>query len=105
MPESRSIQIEKLLLDVENPRLGQGLGGQVETAQAMLNAERKKTLVLADDIKNHGLNPADRFMVMGSGKGDTYVVLEGNRRLTALRILQDPSIAAPILKSPSQKKL
>src|SRR5713226_5795548 len=106
MPEPRSIPVANLLLDLENPRLGEGLGGQAEAAQAMLRAERKKTLVLAEDIKEHGLNPADRLMVIQSPDDRSrYTVVEGNRRLTALRVLAEPSIATPVLKPPSQKKL
>ena len=52
-----------------------------------------KLVALANHIVIHGLNPADLPIVMPTGD-DTrrYVVLEGNRRLVALRVLENPEL-------------
>jgi hypothetical protein len=106
MAKSLSVRVADLKLDLENPRLGQGLKSQPDAIQAMLRAEGKKTLELAEDILKNGLNGAERPMVIqddhDSGR---YVMLEGNRRLTALRILAEPSSAASAVKRPTMKKL
>jgi hypothetical protein len=73
--------------------------------QAMLRAESKKTLVLAEDIKDNGLNPAERLIVTPGDDPLRFIVLDGNRRLTSLRILAEPSIASAVLKTPTMKKL
>jgi hypothetical protein len=100
------IKVADLKLDLDNPRLGQGLKSQPDAIQAMLRAEGKKTLELAEDILANGLNVAERLMVIrDTGDPNRYVVLEGNRRLTALRILAEPSSAAAVLKKPTMKKL
>lgn len=93
------VKVADLKLDLENPRLGQGLKSQPDAIHAMLRAEGKKTLELAQDILENGLNVAERPMVIRADDDPKrYVVLEGNRRLTALRILAQPSSAAAAVK-------
>jgi hypothetical protein len=100
------IKVADLKLDLENPRLGQGLKSQPDAIHAMLRAEGKKTLQLAEDILQNGLNVAERPMVIRAHDDpNRYVVLEGNRRLTALRILAEPSSAAAAVKKPTMKKI
>ena len=106
MAKSLSVRVADLKLDLENPRLGQGMKSQPDAIQAMLRSEGKKTLELAEDILINGLNVAERPMVIRAEDDPTrYVMLEGNRRLTALRILAEPSSAASAVKKPTMKKL
>ncbi len=46
--------------------------------------------VLAKDIVDYGLNPADLIIVLDD-KDQHYTVLEGNRRLLAIRALENPN--------------
>ncbi|HEX73640.1 MAG TPA: hypothetical protein G4N93_00600 [Dehalococcoidia bacterium] len=90
----QEIEVDKLLLDVRNPRHNI-LEKQSETlAEIMLN-QRGKLLKLAKDIVDFGINPSDLNIVIptkiDSGK---FVVLEGNRRLAAIQLLCDPNLAA-----------
>jgi hypothetical protein len=73
----------------------------------VLRAEGRKTLELAKDIAQRGLNPSERLMVTPSpGDPQRYVVLDGNRRLTALRLLADPKLNGDgLLKGTSMKKV
>jgi hypothetical protein len=92
----KDIQLTSLQLALDNPR-HQDVGSQVEVLEWMLSEHRRigeKVLALAKDIVSYGLNPADHVMVM-EHKTDsgTYVVLEGNRRIAALRLLNNPDIA------------
>ncbi len=49
---------------------------------------------LARDIIDHGLSPGEMVWVIpDESDADMYTVLEGNRRITALKVLDTPSIA------------
>lgn len=90
------ILVTKLVLDPSNPRhpfqdsqrdihlwMTQGRGRIGE-----------KLATLAKSIVEHGLNPAERLMVTPDPKKtDEYIVLEGNRRLAAVKFLNDPTKA------------
>jgi hypothetical protein len=59
----------------------------------MAHDQQDKLLRLAEDIANHGTSPADLPIVMPyDGDAGRYVVLEGNRRLTALKALENPEV-------------
>lgn len=98
MPEYRDEQIllSKLKLDPTNPRHPE-FESQREIIEWMTSGTGKigeKLFVLAKDISSFGLNPADRVMVMEDEKEKgQFVVLEGNRRLTALKLLNNSDIA------------
>jgi hypothetical protein len=91
MPETSSVLVSDLLIDAENPRLPQPNVGQREALRSIASHQGQKLQRLASDILENGLNPADLSIVMPF-KDDLkrYVVLEGNRRLTALRALENP---------------
>jgi hypothetical protein len=93
MPEVVLASPADLLIDAENPRLSQPNTGQREALRAIAQLLKRKLIVLAKDIVNHGINPAKLPIVMPIGD-DTkrYVVLEGNRRLAALRLLENPEL-------------
>jgi hypothetical protein len=107
MPEPRPLLVSSLLLDLENPRLAAGPTNQREALHALLRAERKKTLELARDISERGLSPSERLMVIASPDDPArFVVLEGNRRLAALRLLAEPKQNGDgVLKKPTLTKL
>jgi len=92
----KDIQLTRLQLALDNPR-HQELGSQVEVLEWMLSGRGRigeKVFALARDIVSYGLNPADRVMVMEhETRSDTYVVLEGNRRIAALKLLNNPDAA------------
>ncbi|MGD1061747.1 MAG: hypothetical protein ABR860_00680 [Terracidiphilus sp.] len=91
MPDTVPVPLADLLIDAENPRLPQPNVGQREALRAIATHQNKKLQALARDIVQHGLNPSDLPIVMPL-KDDLkrYVVVEGNRRLTALRALENP---------------
>ena len=106
MPDVRTIPVGNLLLDLSNPRLAQGPNSQREALHSVLRAEGKKTLELAKNISERGLNPSERLMVIPStDDAQRFVVLDGNRRLTALRLLGDPKLNGEgVLKGPTLKR-
>ena len=90
--EQLDIAVDALLLDEENPRLGSA-ASQSETLRKLvdLNSNHFRNLMLS--IKENGLDPGDSFYVIEheEDEGD-YVVLDGNRRLSALQVLHNPSL-------------
>lgn len=89
---AHAIELARLQLDSANPRLDDGTHTQREALAAMIAAQGEKLVALARDIAHNGLSPLDRFLVMESDSGD-WVVLEGNRRLAALKLLLNPEMA------------
>lgn len=88
------LEVDKLLLDVENPR-HDILKKQSETLKEIMLNQKGKLLKLAEDIVYFGINPSDLTIVTPS-KDDSgkFIVLEGNRRLAAIQLLRDPTLAA-----------
>jgi len=92
MPEALLIRPADLLIDEENPRISQPNAGQHAAMQALAQYSDRKLLNLASDIiSSGGLDPSNLPIVMLSGdESRRYTVLEGNRRLGALRALENP---------------
>jgi hypothetical protein len=91
MPEIIPIRPADLLIDEQNPRISQPNVGQHKAQQALAQNQQRKLLILARDIVQYGLNPSDLPLVMRFGDDlNRYVALEGNRRLAALKALENP---------------
>ena len=91
MPDPMPVPVADLLLDEENPRLSTPNEGQRETIRAMAAFQGSRLQALTTDIVRYGLDPSDLFIVMEVGN-KRYVVLDGNRRVTALKVLENPEI-------------
>ena len=89
--ESRSIKITNLFLDLENYRF-EKQNSQLEAIVKMIHTSKEKLFYLAEDILNVGLNPTDKPLVIKGTEDNTYIVLEGNRRLTSLKLLCNPDL-------------
>lgn len=86
-----NLKIEHLVLDGDNPRITHA-AGQQEALQKVVKDQKTKLLRLAESIVEHGLNPTKRLMVLQiSDKPKRYIALEGNRRVTVLRLLSNPA--------------
>ena len=88
--KEQDIQVEDLKLDLLNPR-GPGYPDQVTAIEAIVKRAPSKFVTLAEDIATQGMNPADRMIVIRDDVDGRYVVLEGNRRLAAVKLLCDPT--------------
>ena len=83
------LTLDELLLDLENPRISRA-DNQREALQKVIENQDVKLVVLAESIVMDGLNPMDRWLVLKSpSELGKYVVLEGNRRLAAIRVLNN----------------
>ena len=93
MIEHVELSIDELILDLDNPRLGltssqsEALAGIVR-----LNPGHFKNLMAS--IRDQGLDPGDSLYVIRSDEGQDFVVLEGNRRISALKVLINPDVLA-----------
>lgn len=92
----KNIPLSNLKLDPDNSR-HEHIPSQVEIIEWMTDGGKSlgtKLYNLARDIVEHGLNPSDRVSVVedSSDKGK-YIVMEGNRRTTALKLLKNPGAA------------
>jgi hypothetical protein len=104
---ARQLKIADMLLDLENPRISKA-GGQNDALHKILEDQDAKLVALADSIiENGGLNPMDRLLVIGSPDNEgKYIVIEGNRRLAAIKILHNPAVLTGIeVRLPIQKRL
>lgn len=86
------IPLANIRLNKDNDRHGQLLSEQ-ECIQWMLTHQGQNILNLAKDISENGLSPLDNILVLPerSPESTEYIVWEGNRRVTALKILDDPN--------------
>lgn len=106
MPEQRPIPIADLQVDPRNPRLEEGLTSQVDAIRSMLRHLGRKIVVLAEDIVEHGINPTELMIAMADEQDETrFTVLEGNRRLTALKVLETPDLADGAIAKRASEKL
>jgi hypothetical protein len=91
-PIYKSINITNLLLNPNNPRFDP-VEHQVDAINSMILDQQDKLIVLAKHIISHGLNPTDLILVKPHNK--QWIVCEGNRRVTALKLLNEPSLISP----------
>lgn len=104
MPEN--ISPADLLIDEENPRILQPNVGQNKVIQALARLQGRKLLTLASDIVSYGLNPSELPIVIPhEGDPKRYVVLEGNRRLAALRALENPELVVDAVEAKVLKEI
>lgn len=82
------VPIDRLLLDTGNPRIRAG-NDQPDCIERLLR-KPKQMLALARDIAANGLSTAP--ILVQPVKGKKYIVWDGNRRVTALKLLNDPSL-------------
>jgi len=97
--EETRAPLERLFLDPNNPRFAdQGLRNPIsanamhevgvqERAESRINDERYDVEALKQSIARNGYLPVDRMVVTRLPDDNGFMVVEGNRRLAALRLL------------------
>ena len=91
-PEYKKINLSELKLDSENPRLPKSMHGkpEVEILSYMLLDASLIELMLA--IGENDFFPGEQLLVIPDIDGK-YKVIEGNRRLSAVMLLNHPELA------------
>lgn len=94
----RQVSLKNLLVDQNNPRLSDKYDNQNDTIQSMIKLQGEKLVELAKHIIEYGFNPTDIPLVSPSkDKNNMFDVLDGNRRVTTLKLLERPELAAEML--------
>ncbi len=104
MIENIELSINELILDLDNPRIG-STSSQSETLASIVRLNLGHFQNLMASIRDYGLDPGDSLYVVLSKDGQDFIVLEGNRRLSALKVLSNPDILAGTDLIESTKKL
>lgn len=86
-----NVPVRDLLLDTRNPRIRQGLD-QNDCILRLLK-DRQNFMNLLKDIARSGLLP-EHILVSKNDSGK-WVVRDGNRRVAALKLLDNPSLCGP----------
>ena len=89
------LDIDSLEFDKQNPRLPTSLKDASDSDIIRYLAAKTGIERLMISIGENGFFPGEAIVVTPHGP-DKYTVIEGNRRLTALRLLQDPKLAGNI---------
>lgn len=87
---TRRLSVARLLLDKRNPRLGRETGFETPREIVQYLFDHDKALDVADSIATHGYFENEPLLAVS--EGGRYVVVEGNRRLAALKALDDPDL-------------
>ncbi|MDG0811107.1 hypothetical protein [Cohnella rhizosphaerae] len=105
--EYKRIKLTNLLVNTENYRFNP-VGSQIEAIHVMVREQNSKSANklynLALDILQKGLNPSDLTVVSPyNDDGNLFVVHEGNRRITTLKLLFQPELIPQEFKSLQSK--
>jgi hypothetical protein len=91
--------VASLHLDVKNPRLGRETSARAPREVIQYLFEHDKALEVAQSIATRGYFPNEPLLAIN--ENDQLIVVEGNRRLAALKALREPGL----LEGPIQRQL
>jgi len=93
------VDLNTLNINIENPRF-EMVGSQRDAIKLMIEDQKEKLTRLAEDIIDEGLNPGDAIFITKHEKNkNEFNVLEGNRRVTVLKLLENPNLIPESKKS------
>jgi len=87
------ISTKDLYFDAENPRLPNTIDGSDEAAVINWMLENENVTELMASIAEKGFFAAEPLLVQPGKKAGEFIVIEGNRRLTAVKLLIKPFLA------------
>ena len=88
-----TINIENLKLDLYNPRLPKSKQGKDENVVIEYLLLEAATTELMESIGENDFFAGEVLLVIHAEEAGKYIVVEGNRRLAAVKLLLDPSLA------------
>lgn len=105
MPSYETFKLSELRLDEDNYRTGH-VDGQRGAIHAIISDQKQKLVNLAKDILTQGgISPGEPIWVVRGTAFGSYVVVEGNRRVTALKLLDNPLLADGTIVEPQMREL
>ena len=87
---TKRISVASLHLDSRNPRLSRSTDGASPRELIQYLFEHNKAMEVAESIASRGFFPNEPLLAIKNA--DHYVVVEGNRRLAALKALREPGL-------------
>lgn len=84
-----TVNVENLRLDEENPRLGRA-DSQRECIEKIYNKNPSAFREMIDSLSSHDLS--EPLLVSANEDGSAYIAKDGNRRLAALKVLNNPTL-------------
>jgi hypothetical protein len=94
-PHIQAIPLSSLLIDLSNPRHSEQ-ASQRDAIATIAADQGPKLATLAQDIAERGLNPGDLPLVTSTDQDGLFTVVEGNRRIAALKLLVSPTLASSV---------
>jgi hypothetical protein len=92
MATTKKLKLTDLQVNTENYRF-EPVSSQKEAIDKMVDDQGDKLLHLAEDIVKNGLNPNDKIQTIVSSHDTTkFNVVEGNRRIVALKLVNNPDL-------------
>lgn len=108
-PYVADIEVARLRVDVKNPRLADQPDRQRDALGRLAEVQSDRFLALAKDIAEHGTGPQPFIVTPGDdGLNDedaSYIVLDGNRRLTVIKALETPDLLSGHLTESEMRTL
>lgn len=104
---TKTLKVDELRLDLKNPRIAEA-SSQRDALQKIIDDQDVKLAALAENIiESGGLNPMDRLLIIASpDEAGKFIVIEGNRRLAAIKVLQNPAVLTGLgVRQSVQKRL
>ncbi|CAA2154548.1 hypothetical protein MBRA_00222 [Methylobacterium brachiatum] len=101
--ERLELPIGDLDLDLKNPRIDI-VESEPEAINAIVLLDFNHFCNMMESIRDHGLDPGDSFYVIAEGGEENYTVVDGNRRLAALKMLRNPEISKRLEISAGQAR-
>lgn len=98
---TKSVGVATLLLDSKNPRLGRETTSRSPRDIAQYLFEHDKVAEVAESIAVRGYFPNEPLLAVK--EDGRLVVVEGNRRLAALKALRDPSLLSGSFQKQAQR--
>lgn len=96
---TKRLALASLHLDAKNPRLGRETSARAPREIIQYLFEHDKALEVAESIASRGYFPNEPLLAVE--ENGRYVVVEGNRRLAALKALREPGL----LEGPVSRKV
>jgi hypothetical protein len=87
---TKRVSVASLYLDHKNPRLGRETLAQAPREIIQYLFEHDKALEVAESIATRGFFPNEPLLAVN--EGNRLIVVEGNRRLAALKALKEPGL-------------
>jgi hypothetical protein len=97
------VKLENLFIDLCNARY-EPRSSQRDALAKISHDQGLKLYNLAEDIVAKGINPAELLIVTPADGPGVYIVLEGNRRVAALKLLSSPTLVASLNLQPGLLK-